>query len=244
MRRYIPIFSQDDGGGGGEAIGTIVPRLNGNFKSANEAKKYLYCNGSSFDINTYPKLYKILGTNILPDIRNRYLQGNDTGWVYLEAGLPNITGGYGADNEQSESGYGAFFHYGDSFGFGAENNDIGRMVYFDASRCSPIYGRSNTVQPPSLTVRYYIRAKWKPILSQTSYYSRKELDERFKKLKYDATKTTTEGIIGIGITMVEGLYHGYIRVKRNNITYDIPINDNIELSYWLMKNGYNGYMDF
>jgi len=70
------------------------------------------------------------------------------------------------------------------------------------------------------------------------------LDERFKKLKYDATKTTTEGIIGIGITMVEGLYHGYIRVKRNNITYDIPINDNIELSYWLMKNGYNGYMDF
>ena len=159
MRKYIPIFSQDDGGGGGEAIGTIVPRLNGNFKSANEAKKYLYCNGSSFDINTYPKSYKILGTNILPDIRNRYLQGNDTGWVYLEAGLPNITGGYGAGNEQSESGYGAFFHYGDSFGFGAENNDIGRMVYFDASRCSPIYGRSNTVQPPSLTVRYYIRAK-------------------------------------------------------------------------------------
>ena len=32
-------------------------------------------------------------------------------------------------------------------------------IIFDASRCSSIYGGSTTVQPPAVTVRYYIRAK-------------------------------------------------------------------------------------
>lgn len=32
------------------------------------------------------------------------------------------------------------------------------QVRFDASRCSPLYGASTTVQPNALTVNYYIRA--------------------------------------------------------------------------------------
>ena len=31
---------------------------------------YLICNGSTFDTNQYPKLYQVLGTNILPNMNN------------------------------------------------------------------------------------------------------------------------------------------------------------------------------
>ena len=33
------------------------------------------------------------------------------------------------------------------------------FFYFNASRCSPVYGRSLTVQPSATTVNYFIRAK-------------------------------------------------------------------------------------
>ena len=32
------------------------------------------------------------------------------------------------------------------------------VLEFDASRSNPIYGASATVQPPSVTVRYFIKA--------------------------------------------------------------------------------------
>jgi microcystin-dependent protein len=33
------------------------------------------CNGSTFNITTYPELYQVLGTNILPDLRNQFIRG-------------------------------------------------------------------------------------------------------------------------------------------------------------------------
>lgn len=42
---------------------------------------------------------------------------------------------------------------GDGYGHSASDS-----CTFNASRCSPIYGRSSTVQPPAVTVRYFIKA--------------------------------------------------------------------------------------
>ena len=94
----------------------------------------------------------IEGTNSLSDLG-----------ALTAAGVPNITGrvvyGNGGDigvNAQYVSG--AF--YADtgtnikSSSSGSQTNN--HPLLFDASRSSPIYGRSNTVQPQSIKVLYYI----------------------------------------------------------------------------------------
>lgn len=132
------------------------------FSSLEEAKCYLYCDGSSFSITDYPELYAILGTNILPDMRGKFLEGSDIAGKVLKAGLPNIMGYFGdfMDNWGTKNegcfymtrvpkrGYVALDSLGNSW-----------TIHYDASRCSNIYGQSETVQPPAVTVRYYIRAK-------------------------------------------------------------------------------------
>ena len=69
----------------------------------------------------------------------------------VEAGLPNITGNlYGG----TYGGDGAFRTEGNDPN-GAADLDT-KQVSFDASRCSSIYGNSNTVQPPSINVIPYM----------------------------------------------------------------------------------------
>ena len=102
-----------------------------------------------------------MGTNV-PDLRGRFLQENGVPGQQIEAGLPNITGSvdsrYGIGGLQSTSGAyikrsGRANHHNDAF------YDGGAGTYdFDASRSSPVYGRSDTVQPPAYTVRYLVRA--------------------------------------------------------------------------------------
>lgn len=70
-----------------------------------------------------------------------------------EAGLPNITGTVSSDYTTHWSG--AFYSQGQNFtGNSGSGNDV--VAYFDASRCSSIYGNSTTVQPQSAKVLYYI----------------------------------------------------------------------------------------
>lgn len=82
----------------------------------------------------------------------------------VEAGLPNITGEldqgdcqFGTHNFEAE---GSFYNeptnaiYMFARANGSENR--GNVVYFDASRSSEIYGKSDTVQPPSVQYPYYI----------------------------------------------------------------------------------------
>lgn len=40
---------------------------------------YFECNGASFDINAYPKLYKVLNSKRLPDLRGEFVRGWDHG---------------------------------------------------------------------------------------------------------------------------------------------------------------------
>ncbi len=139
-----------------------MPRYNANFTSDSEKQKYLFCNGSTYDTDKYPKLYAVLGTNKLPNLNNRVLWGNTTGGTYKEAGLPNITGTFATELENrgllkysGAFGFSHFFGYGDE---GVAENES--LIYtFDASKSNAIYGKSSTVQPPAMTVRFYIRAK-------------------------------------------------------------------------------------
>ena len=78
-------------------------------------------------------------------------QGNDTGQT-IEAGLPNITG-YNATAWGNLNPSGAFVAVGwDDYG-GLSRNTGRRTINFDASRSNPIYGRSNTAQPPAIKIR-------------------------------------------------------------------------------------------
>ena len=105
------------------------------------------------------------GTNDTPDLTGRFLQGTkDEMGKYIEAGLPNITGGvysisstegareigakgafksdYYGRAQVSTADYGFSYHHGFSF---------------DASLSSDIYGKSNTVQPFAYTVFYIMK---------------------------------------------------------------------------------------
>ena len=86
--------------GSGLPLGAIVPLYTSSVPTG-----YLPCDGSTFDANDYPALYGLLGTNVLPDLRNKALMGanpssqdtpasGNTSYVgdSQNAQLPNITG--------------------------------------------------------------------------------------------------------------------------------------------------------
>lgn len=94
----------------------------------------------------------------------RVLQGADdthAAGSTIEAGLPNITG-------KINRCYGeASFSDGLSGAFAATNGmtktqysnweQTNNAISFDASRCSSVYGRSDTVQPPAFVVNIWVR---------------------------------------------------------------------------------------
>ena len=94
------------------------------------------------------------GTNGTPNLIGGYPLGATSGiGSTVEAGLPNITGG-AMHQENSQQAYGAFFNRagGSGSGLGAYDWSGGynQGFGFDASRSNAIYGRSNTVTPPSV----------------------------------------------------------------------------------------------
>lgn len=123
---------------------------------------WLECDGRT--CSEYHELCGVLGTSTVPDFRNRFLEGSTTPRTVLEAGLPNITGTF-PNNDDEYKGYysGALYSTGRVFsgGYfdgGGGNDNMGTVGGFNASRSSSIYGKSNTVQPPAVTVRWLIKA--------------------------------------------------------------------------------------
>ncbi len=129
-------------------------------------KKYgiwLECNGQQFSSTAYPELYYILGTSVIPDCRGKFLEGADVPNQIIEAGLPNIVGSYadrGFDTDGIASGA---FRIGSGMMMRTEHGDstwhAAHSAYFNAAFSSPIYGKSDTVQPSAVTVKYIIKAK-------------------------------------------------------------------------------------
>ena len=133
--------------------------------------------GAAVSRKTYERIFNVFGTKYgagdgsttfnLPNLNNgSFLEGSNTAGTVKSAGLPNITGSIGAavdtykyatvsgcflntttDNsnqelyDRSDSGGAAQFGYLD----------------FNASKSNVIYGKSTTVQPKSVTVKFCIK---------------------------------------------------------------------------------------
>lgn len=99
--------------------------------------------------------------------QNRVLMGASyahAAGTTVEAGLPNITGRAGPDeqagfyNVNRPNAYGAFYGGGKSYDWATSGTSIpGKDLCFDASRSNPIYGRSATVQPAAYYVHIWRR---------------------------------------------------------------------------------------
>ena len=89
-------------------------------------------------------------TLVLPNAIGRALQGGET-VKSVEAGLPNITGTFG-NTEESYSSFSGAFSPSHTPGGAGSDGDGGTNVVFNASKSNPIYGASNTVQPPAITL--------------------------------------------------------------------------------------------
>lgn len=152
-----------------EPIGTIFAFAGNDIPSG-----YLPCNGSAISRATYADLFAVIGTTYgsgdgsttfnLPNLTDKFIQGSDTAGTVKSAGLPNITGDVSIADSISplrvEYPHGAFdaVDYVDYIGKVNTGNVNGyRVLVFDASRSNSIYGNSNTVQPPALTMRYIIK---------------------------------------------------------------------------------------
>ena len=154
--------------GDGLPLGAIIPYTsNGNLPVG-----YLVCDGAAVSRTMYPDLFDLIGTTYgdgdgsttfnLPNLVGKFPEGDETAGTEKEAGLPNITGsflGYDYLADASITTWSGAFEAGASTGL-CGNNTTGGEIYttIDASRCSAVYGKSNTVQPAALTVRYIIKA--------------------------------------------------------------------------------------
>lgn len=114
------------------------------------------------NIHNYPYLYGWGDgetTFVLPNYRGRVIQGGDM-TSKIEAGVPNITGSI--ENSRwtlALDGEGALSrdirNYGD-YGTGITSSNY-TLLKFDASLSNSIYGASDTVQPPALSLLAQIK---------------------------------------------------------------------------------------
>lgn len=106
------------------------------------------------------------GTDDTPDLRGRFLEGADISGSFIDSGLPNIFGYF----TMRQGGYNVLMlnQHGCIQPYSAANlsgsiytnaNTTGTLYGYkiDASLSSPIYGRSETVQPPAYTVYYIMK---------------------------------------------------------------------------------------
>lgn len=157
---------------GGDLTGMIFA-----FAGSTIPSGFLLCDGSEVSRTTYKKLFDVIGTTYgagdgkttftLPNLIDRFLEGSSAAGSYVSAGLPNLTGiCYPALDEHSSlpvlDSEGVF--YSRSLGVRVEYvrgagslTNVSYGVRFDASLCNPIYGKSNTVQPPVATMMFLIK---------------------------------------------------------------------------------------
>lgn len=144
---------------------TMVTGMVVAFAASNVPTGYLLCNGAAISRKTYANLFDVIGiiygggdgssTFNLPNLTERFVEGHTTAGMVREAGLPNITGSTGAQTEASPSG--AFYGSGSYTRREPWEGSGIAIANFDASRSNGIYGNSSTVQPASVTMRYYIK---------------------------------------------------------------------------------------
>lgn len=146
-------------------LGTIVWSAS---KTAPEG--YLLCNGATVGRSTYSALFAAIGTTYgagdgsttfaLPNLIGRVMWGGTSPGQYLAAGLPNITGAiaYLCFSGQGQTGCFTELSAQDTTISAGGTPAKTKTVEIHASDSSSIFGNSDTVQPPALTLCPYIKA--------------------------------------------------------------------------------------
>ncbi len=147
-------------------VGTIMA-----FAGLRVPTGFLMCDGSPVSRSDYPDLFEVIGTLYgegdghltfnVPNLNDRFLQGSTSAGVVREAGLPNIQGEWkptwgwveGATCTGALSAVNAMAAGGSGLSY-----TVGYGICLNASQSSPVYGKSDTVQPPAVTVCFCIRA--------------------------------------------------------------------------------------
>lgn len=133
------------------------------FHATTPPEGWLLANGQNVSRTTYANLFAVIGTKYgagdgsttftLPNLHHRFLEGTTTTSEVgssVQAGLPNVTGYFREAGNDLDAGgciqttktNGGWVQAGDG--------GLRKRVDIDASRSSSSYGRSTTVQPPSL----------------------------------------------------------------------------------------------
>lgn len=156
------------GESGGFPVGFIAL-----YAGSNVPDGWFRCDGSTIAnmATNYPKLYAVLGTNVLPNYLGRVPLGASSGInTAVEAGLPGAVGSVGFrpmkpntfDPLLSPTGV-----FSAAQGEAAGNSNVETSGYIagskdwrlqlDLSVASPLYGKSTTVQPPAVKVAVLIK---------------------------------------------------------------------------------------
>ncbi len=117
------------------------------------------CDGSTISnmSKNYPKLYAILGTNVLPNSSAMVLQGSLSKiGQNLAAGLPNLVGRFTA-HYYGNAVSGVFSQVSAGQHSKSGTDWDAQLIEFNASKYNSIYGASTTVQPPALLVSVLIK---------------------------------------------------------------------------------------
>ena len=147
------------------------------FAGSSTPSGWLFCDGSAVSRITYAELYSVIGdtygagdgstTFNLPDLVDKFVQGNATAGTVKTAGLPDISGKFAINSVNASYNF-AIGSLAGAFTSSATSpscttvNGSGSMsgtyvTEFKASASNSIYGNSTTVQPPALTMRYIIK---------------------------------------------------------------------------------------
>ena len=134
------------------------------YAGSNVPDGWFRCDGSTIaDMATnYPKLYAVLGTNVLPNSSGRALYGAESGnnvRQLVAAGLPNITGSYVSISDSRKYNVSDALYKGDygAYSYASATRTEGYGIGFDASKSNSIYGNSTTVQPPAIKLNVLIK---------------------------------------------------------------------------------------
>ena len=154
-----------------QALNDLLPKLKplsmptgmlGHFYSVPDG--WLLCNGAAVSRSTYAALFAVIGTKHgsgdgsttfnLPNLANRFVEGTTSigsAGTFKSAGLPNITGKFGASKADYQTISGAFSNAG--YLNGANGSQTSAVQFsFDASSSDSTFGRTSGVQPPAMAL--------------------------------------------------------------------------------------------
>ena len=203
----IPLTSDT---GSGNPLGTIIAVYSNHVPDG-----YLPCNGTTFDQTQYPALYTLLGTNVLPDLRNKALMGanpssqdtpasgntSNVGDVQ-KASAPNITGTGPNAPDGFRAGYSGAFKNGGGYTIGYYNAPVNlTTALFDASNSGAssdhlsqnVYGAKEAtdtgteLRPANVRVNFCIKATAGITENQADYVGDiiKDYCEKFNSPDWD-----------------------------------------------------------